>query len=238
MIRTWVASIVPLYDESYYDLCYRQAPGFRREKAAPLRGKQARAQSIGVWTLYERMKKEYGIPEDAAYNFSHSGDYVLCSVYMGQAKGQIRVGCDIEQMGRADLKIARRFFCPAEYGRIAGGEDAARQGELFYRYWVLKESFLKATREGLSLGMDTFEIELGSPPVLVRQPEHFQETYYYMEAVLREGQLAGNDAEGECMVRKGAGKEELKDMYRIAVCSTDACADQDGKTVSIYAGSP
>lgn len=226
MIVTWAASIAPLYEEAYYDLCYRQAPGFRREKADPMRGKQARAQSIGVWTLYERMKKEYGIPEDAAYNFSHSGDYVLCSVYIGQTGEQPRVGCDIEQMGRADLKIARRFFCPAEYGRIIGGEDEARQGELFYRYWVLKESFLKATREGLSLGMDTFEVALGSPPVLVRQPERFQETYYYREAVLREGQLAGTDAEGECTVRREYGKEALKDMYRIAVCSTDASIGQ------------
>ena len=226
MIRTWVASIVPLYEETYFDLCYSKAPGFRREKADPMRGKQARAQSIGVWTLYERMKKEYGIPEDAAYNFSHSGDYVLCSVYMGQTKEQPRVGCDIEKMGRADLKIAGRFFCPAEYGRIAGGKDAMRQGELFYRYWVLKESFLKATREGLALGMDTFEIALGSPPVLVRQPEQFQETYYYREAVLREGQLAGIDAEGECMVHEESGKEDLKDMYRIAVCSTDASIDR------------
>lgn len=226
MIVTWAASIVPLYEEAYYDLCYRQAPGFRRKKADPMRGKQARAQSIGVWTLYERMKKEYGIPEDAAYNFSHSGDYVLCSVYIGQTGEQPRVGCDIEQMGHADLKIARRFFCPAEYGRIAGGEDEMRQGELFFRYWVLKESFLKATREGLSLGMDTFEVALGSPPVLVRQPEQFQETYYYREAVLREGQLAGTDAEGGCAVRGEYGKEALKDMYRIAVCSTDASIGQ------------
>lgn len=226
MIRTWVASIVPLYEGPCYDLCYRQAPAFRREKADRMKGEQARAQSIGVWTLYERMKKEYGIPEGAAYNFSHSGDYVLCSVHIGPCAREPQVGCDIEQMGRADLKIARRFFCPAEYARIAGGEDEMQRSMLFYRYWVLKESFMKATREGLALGMDTFEIELGSPPSLVRQPGHFPETYHYREAALRKGRLLGPGAKGECPALEEGQEEALEDRYRIAVCSTDASIEQ------------
>ena len=81
MIRTWTASIAPLYEESFYRLCYGQAPAFRREKADRMKGKQVRAQSIGVWLLYEWMKREYEIKEDTAYNLSHSGDYVLCSGY-------------------------------------------------------------------------------------------------------------------------------------------------------------
>lgn len=219
MIRTWVASIAPLYEESCYNLCYGQAPVFRRKKADRMKGKQARAQSIGVWTLYERMRKEYGIPEDAAYNFSHSGDYVLCSVHIGQNVREPKTGCDIEQMGRADLKIARRFFCPGEYECIAGEKDGRLRDALFYRYWVLKESFLKATREGLALGMDTFEITLGNPPVLARQPQNFPERYFYREAGLEEGKLIQNQAEGEDPVSE---KCERKDRYRIAVCSTDA----------------
>lgn len=226
MIRTWVASIAPLYEESCYNLCYGQAPVFRREKADRMKGKQARAQSIGVWTLYERMKKEYGIPEDAAYNFSHSGDYVLCSVHIGQSAQEPRVGCDIEQMGRADLKIARRFFCPAEYGRIAREKDERQRDTLFYRYWVLKESFMKATREGLSLGMDTFEIALGNPPVLTSQPQNFPESYFYIEAGLEEGKLVQNRAEGRRLVCEKYGKEKREDRYRIAVCSTDASIKQ------------
>lgn len=219
MIRTWAASIVPLYEEAYYDLCYRQAPGFRRKKADSMKGKKTRAQSIGVWTLYQRMKKEYGIPEDAAYNFSHSGDYVLCSVHIGQNVWEPKTGCDIEQMGRADLKIARRFFCPGEYERITGEKDERLRDALFYRYWVLKESFLKATREGLALGMDTFEIALGNPPILASQPQNFPERYFYIEAGLEEGKLIQGWAEGEGSVSEKCEKE---DRYRIAVCSTDA----------------
>ena len=57
MIRTWVASIVPLYDEEFYRFCCKQVPSFRREKAERMKGRQVRAQSIGVWILYEQMKK-------------------------------------------------------------------------------------------------------------------------------------------------------------------------------------
>lgn len=199
MVKTWTASIVPLYDEERYRRYYTQAPFFRREKAERYKNVQMRAQSIGVWMLYERMKKEYGVTENAIYNLSHSGDYVLCSVGMNSA-GDFSVGCDVEEeKDFPDLKIARRFFCAAEYEKIMEETDQERQRVLFYRYWVLKESFVKATREGLKLGMDTFEIALGNPPVLVRQPEQFPQPYYYLESSIY----------GE------------RDRYRIAVCSTD-----------------
>lgn len=198
MIRTWTASIAPLYEESFYRLCYGQAPAFRREKADRMKGNQVRAQSIGVWLLYEWMKREYEIKEDTAYNLSHSGDYVLCSVSTGQ---DTKVGCDIEEMKEPNLKIARRFFCPAEYEQIAGEKNGTLRQEYFYRYWVLKESFAKATREGLALGMDTFEIALGSPPVLKQQPEKYPEEYHYREAFV-------------------GGR------YRAAVCSTDPVIEE------------
>lgn len=222
MIRTWTASILPLYDEDFYRLCYGQVPSFRREKADRMRGKRVRAQSIGVWILYEQMKKEYGIEEDTAYNLSHSGDYVLCSV---STEHKVKVGCDIEEMKEPNLKIAGRFFCPAEYEQIAGAPNKALQQELFYRYWVLKESFAKATREGLALGMDTFEIVLGSPSVLVRQPEAFPESYYYRECALSDGRLILPDAEKDRPRRKECSKEE-DGMYRIAVCSTDSSIEE------------
>ena len=93
-----------------------------------MKGKQVRAQSIGVWLLYEWMKREYEIKEDTAYNLSHSGDYVLCSVSTGQ---DTKVGCDIEEMKEPNLKIARRFFCPAEYEQIAG-EKTGRCGRSIF----------------------------------------------------------------------------------------------------------
>ena len=204
-------------------MLFRSVPSFRREKADLMKGEQARAQSIGVWILYEQMKKKYGLEGDTAYNLSHSGEYVLCSVSTEQ---NIKVGCDIEQMREPNLKIAGRFFCPSEYEQIVRESRPALQQELFYRYWVLKESFVKATREGLALGMDTFEIALGRPSVLVRQPEKYPESYHYREGALYGGRLVlpnigtGGPEGEECRENAGSG------MYRIAVCSTDSLIEE------------
>lgn len=197
MVKTWVADIRPLYEDACYQAFYERAPKFRRKKADRLNIRQGKAQSIGVWSLFEQMKKEYGIGEAAAYNFSHSGDYVLCSVIMNPEVFPVRVGCDIEKKEQCNLTLARRFFCASEYERILAEQDEEERKTLFYRYWVLKESFVKATRKGLTMGLDTFEIQHGSPSVLVRQPEEFPEAYYYREF-----------------------ETEDKD-YRVAVCSTE-----------------
>lgn len=201
MVKTWIADISPLYEDDCYRVFYKQASEFRRKKADQLRVRQGRAQSIGVWSLYEQMKKEYGVGEDAAYNFSHSGDYVLCSIITEIQTNPVRVGCDIEKIDRYNPVLARRFFCSSEYERIMAEQDEDTRRILFYRYWVLKESFAKATRKGLGLGLDSFEIQHGNPSVLVRQPEEFPERYYY-----REFETKGKD-------------------YRVAVCSTDCCID-------------
>lgn len=205
MIRTWVANIRPLLDETCYRMYYERVPKFRQEKADALKLVQGKAQSAGVWFLYEQMKKEYGIQKDTAYNLSHSGEYVLCSVHEGN-DSKILVGCDIEEIGTCNMKIARRFFCQSEYERIASETDEEYRRELFFRYWVLKESFIKATREGLAMGLDTFEIALGEqgkPSVLLERPVRYREPFYYMESVTED------------------------QRYRIAVCSTDEEIDPE-----------
>lgn len=60
---------------------------------------------------------------------------------------------------------------------------------------------MKATGRGMALPVDSFCIRLGNPSVLVRQPEEFEEKYYYMEY--------------ECMGIP----------YKMAVCSTDSEID-------------
>lgn len=156
-----------------------------------------RAQSVGVWTLLAMARNRYGISSEAAFNLSHSGDYVLCSVDMDENPGT-KAGCDIEAVNGQNLKVAKRFFCPSEYTEIMRQETKEKQSDTFCRFWVLKESFMKATRKGMALSMSSFEIELGNPPVLTRKPEEFADSYYYREYNI-------NDI-----------------PYKIAVCSTDA----------------
>jgi 4'-phosphopantetheinyl transferase len=202
MIKTWLTDIRPLYEADRYEECYMSLPDFRKEKADRLQNQKSKAQSAGAWMLLEKIRKEYGISDEAAFNLSHSGDYVLCSVDMDCCK-ETKVGCDIEVIKEADLHIAKRFFCHSEYERIIKEKNRIIQSDTFYRFWVLKESFMKATRQGMALDMSSFEIELSNPPILTKQPDIYTQNYYYCEY-----EVSGVP-------------------YKIAVCSTDREIDSN-----------
>lgn len=182
MVKTWIADVAPLADESIYRSYYEMASMERQKKADKIARTEDKALSIGVWSLYEKVCRGYQISERAIYNFSHSGQYVLCAIEDSEDPNS-KVGCDLEQMGRLRLAVAKRFFCPAEYAYIEGQPSKEAQQEAFYRYWVLKESFMKATRKGMKLPLRAFEIQMNEnrPPHLIRVPEDIKEEYFYME---------------------------------------------------------
>lgn len=196
MIRTGIADIRFLYEMENYEKYYNRVPEFRRQKADRIRNVKKKAQSIGVWVLYEKMRNMWGISQEAVYNLSHSGDYVLCSID-DEENPFTKVGCDLEETKTILTKLVNKYFFPEEQKYIFAGEAEEEQKEAFYRYWVLKESFMKATRRGMTLGLDTFEIRMDMErPRLVEMPEEIKDTYYF--------------------------KEYFLDIpYKIAVCSTD-----------------
>ena len=175
MIQTWIADVTPLYDKDIYQKYYEMVPEWRKQKADKIHFEEDKALSIGAWALYEQMKERYHLKEDAPFNLSHSGSYALCSVE-DSGDSSAKVGCDLEKIKEPRLKIARRFFCENECKMIEEEPDQ------FFRFWVLKESFMKVTRLGLKLGLDTFEIGLTeNGPVLIRKPDDIEGDYYFKE---------------------------------------------------------
>jgi 4'-phosphopantetheinyl transferase len=92
------------------------------------------------------------------FNLSHSGGRALVAVADGA-----EVGADVEEVRpRADLRrVARRVFTEAEREAIeaAAADDRDRA---FYRHWVAKEAFVKATGRGIS-SVRSFEVLLEAP---------------------------------------------------------------------------
>lgn len=184
-VQTFIADVSSLLQENNYRKIYEMVPDFRKEKADRLRTQADKAQSVGAWRLWMMVQEYLGIePDERNFNLSHSGNYVLCSV----AAEDEKVGCDIETIKNFREPLARRFFCPEEYAYIMEQDEEERR-ETFYRYWVLKESFMKATRQGMAMGLDSFSIRLDEEkdPVLVRQPDDVKETYYMKEYVTEDG---------------------------------------------------
>ena len=206
----YAASVTPLADPDLYAAAYRAASEGRRQKTDRCRRAADRHLSLGAELLLQYALKAAGepsAPEYAAdengkpylpgggrhFNLSHSGTYALCAL-----SGR-EVGCDIEAVAETDaLEIAGRFFCPEEAADIAAA--ASREDRLvrFYRYWTLKESYLKATGPGMTLPLDRFRVELAAGPSVIRDGRRAPYTF-----------LESADIPG----------------YRIALCAEEDCRD-------------
>ena len=105
------------------------------------------------------------------FNLSHSGDYIAC------AFSDEEVGLDLQEHCRTHtsiVRIARRFFSVKEYEAIlalpaedssdgpghpintADPDNSASRLPLFYRFWSIKEAYLKYLGCGLRGGMNGF----------------------------------------------------------------------------------
>lgn len=185
MVYTWAADTRPLLEEEIYTEYFHQAPKWRQEKAQKIRFREDQALSIGAWILYERALREGGFSEKNRFNLSHSGHYVLCTIAESTS---LQTGCDLEMIGIFRENVAKRFFCRQEWEYISMQETEEGKRDAFFRYWVLKESFMKATRLGMKLPLNAFEIALrkGRDPRLVKQPEEIKGDFFFCEFKTKE----------------------------------------------------
>lgn len=169
----YAASVAPLAEEKRYQAAYDAASPERKARADRYRREEDRRLSLGAELLLRHALRQEGIKElppilrDAGgkprfadcpwrFSLSHSGELALCAL------SPCEVGCDAEQITQADLAVAGRYFRREEYEDLLS-RSPAEQNRLFFRYWTLKESFLKATGRGLSLPLDSFRVLPDSP---------------------------------------------------------------------------
>ena len=149
MVRVFISEISNLPDPLDSPKVIEDLPDERKEKIKRIRIAQGRKQSLGAGLLLKYAQTELG--EELCYNLSHSGDYVICAV------SKFPVGCDIEKIKDAPLKVAKRYFCEKEVSFLEKIPEADRSEE-FFRLWTIKESFVKMLKTGLAMGLDSFEV--------------------------------------------------------------------------------
>ncbi|MCQ2551129.1 MAG: 4'-phosphopantetheinyl transferase superfamily protein [Clostridia bacterium] len=158
MITVYYADAPKDAYEKYVD---RLSPS-RREKASSFKFLNDQNMSVTAGLLIDEYLKTMGLREkDMEYegvkprfkdlslffNISHSKGKVMV------AFSDKEIGSDIEVIEKEDLKVAKRFFCEEEYEVIK--EDPS----YFFRFWTLKESYIKFTGEGLRLPLNSFKIQ-------------------------------------------------------------------------------
>jgi 4'-phosphopantetheinyl transferase len=106
----------------------------------------------------------YGRPEIDAprgcpplrFSLSHTHGLAVCAVSV-----RADLGIDVETADR-DLQVtslARQVFSPLELQELAA-RVGREQTELFFRYWTLKEAYIKAVGRGMSLPLRSISFRL------------------------------------------------------------------------------
>ena len=148
---------------------YKMLPQKRKDKVDFYRFDKDKKLSAGAYLLLKKLLAEIGIDnfeiklgkygkayisnrKNIYFNMSHSRKFVACAI------SDKEVGIDIEYNDPTiDLNIARNYFYNQEYESIMNAKNPSDE---FFRYWVLKESYMKYTGLGFNLDLDNFEIIL------------------------------------------------------------------------------
>ena len=144
-------------------------PSWRYEKSVRIKSPEERMRSIAAGLLL--VKAGFGkdlVEADSKtgskkYNLSHSGNYV--AMVVGE-----NAGIDIETKEDKNFKITKRMFCESEQEYILDGEESKAQMR-FRNIWTAKESFLKCTREGISVPLNSFTLDMETGQVVECEKE-------------------------------------------------------------------
>ena len=199
MTKVYLADTDRLEDPVVFQKLYRTVPVHRQEKIVAIRFPKGKRLSLGAWFLLMHALREAGVTEENIrlsygpsgkpylqdfpnlfFSLSHSENRVMCAVSFEE------VGCDVEKIKAANMPLAERFFCREEYDAIVSVPPAERD-EVFFRFWTLKESFIKNVGRGLSLPLSEFSIQLRESGAAVTQNVMPGQRFYFREFQLRDG---------------------------------------------------
>lgn len=79
------------------------------------------------------------------FNISHCSGIVICGIY------DQRIGVDVERIRPYSEKLCRKVLSPEEQEAV----QSSGMPELFFQYWTLKESYVKAAGSGLSVPLQS-----------------------------------------------------------------------------------
>ena len=112
-----------------------------------------------VFERGEHGKPALVLDNSLQFNLSHSDDWVVLAI------ADNRIGVDIESTARKNdvMAIADRYFFGSEIAELTSFEPS-EQRQRFFDYWTLKEAYMKARGEGISLGLSNFGFSVANKP--------------------------------------------------------------------------
>jgi 4'-phosphopantetheinyl transferase len=103
------------------------------------------------------------------FSVSHTSGLIACLITR-----DAEAGVDVERLRALDdaIAIAESHFAPTEVSALRACRDENERQSLFFALWTLKEAFLKALGQGLTLPLEAAVFSLG-PGITARlDPSH------------------------------------------------------------------
>jgi 4'-phosphopantetheinyl transferase len=183
-IAVWwmpTATVRPVHLQSWLGLCDDQ----ERDRAARFFLEKDRRDFIAAHALLRSMLAFYGTFPAAQWRFIADPDGkpridlrsggVALEFNLSHTRGLVagvvaaaglRVGIDVEEIEprKADFRTAEELFAPAEVRALMAMPPAERVAG-FFRYWTLKEAYIKAVGSGLAMPLQSFSFTLVPPRI-------------------------------------------------------------------------
>ena len=120
---------------------------------------------------------EYGKPsikdmDGLFFNWSHSGNWIVCGI------GDAEIGIDIEKHKVIGVDIAKHCFSKEENNAILVAHQQNRI-KLFYEFWTLKESYIKAIGKALNISLKSFYFKLRGESIDLYIDNKLCKDYYF-----------------------------------------------------------
>jgi len=126
-----------------------------------------------------------GSEMDLSFNLSHSGDWLVVATTV-----DTQIGVDLQQRSYQQplTDLAERFFHPEEAKALAEAEGDWQEAQ-FFRFWTLKEAYLKARGLGIVGGLEKARFQLDNnglvtaefDPALKDDPSDWQFHHFDLE---------------------------------------------------------
>ena len=175
----WATDITPLLnDATAFVEAAASLPRSRKDRVLQIRPIRERCLSLCGSLLLLDALREYGIQDpvfsygeqgkpflsdfsEIHFNISHAGDYAVCAV------SDRPVGCDIERIKPYRTQLSERVLSHEEKLLLSEQKEESGMETVFFRFWTLKESFLKALGCGISVPLPSVSFDLtGETPVV------------------------------------------------------------------------
>jgi len=159
-----------------------------------------------------------GIERCPSFNVSHQGDYVVLATDCGSACGVDVMKIEfrasrLQETVAGYLDLMKRQFSHSEWTTMERASSDREKLTLFYRYWCLKESYIKATGEGIHNDLASIDFRFDNDdwstfkPSLWLQDRCLSDQWHFTEYTLDSDHIAAvctaTTAESYCKRRTG-----------------------------------